>query len=151
VLIGAALALVLVTVNYSIVAKERLRVNGQLVYLELAPVDPRSLMQGDYMALRFDLAQRIEAASVEKGRREHATLAIGRNGVATLAEHLDAPGPRIRYRVRQGQVWLGTNAFFFEEGTADRYARARYGMFRIDPRSGDALLVGLADQNLQPL
>jgi len=39
---GAALALVLLAVDGSIVAKERIRRDGTLVYLELAPVDPRS-------------------------------------------------------------------------------------------------------------
>ena len=33
--------------------KETTILKGKLVYLELAPVDPRSLMQGDYMALYY--------------------------------------------------------------------------------------------------
>ena len=49
----------LVAVNGSIVAKERIKTHGERIYLELAPVDPRSLMQGDYMALRFALAESI--------------------------------------------------------------------------------------------
>jgi uncharacterized membrane-anchored protein len=152
ILIGAALALVLVAVNYSILAKERIRTQGQRIYLQLAPVDPRSLMQGDYMSLRFDIAERIEAArSLEMDYRDHAALVIAANGVATLNEPLDAPGPRIRYRLRQGRVWLGTNAYFFEEGTAGRYERARYGEFRLDAESGEAVLVGMADEDLKPL
>ena len=39
--------------NWSIAAKERLLVSGSTVYLELALVDPRSLMRGDYMALNY--------------------------------------------------------------------------------------------------
>jgi uncharacterized membrane-anchored protein len=152
VLIGAATALVLVAVNYSIVVKERIRTQGQRIYLQLAPVDPRSLMQGDYMALRFDLAERIEAARyLEKDNHEHAALIIAPNGVATLNERLDAPGPRIRYRIRHDRVWLGTNAYFFEEGSAGRYDRARYGEFRLDADSGEAVLVGMADENLNPM
>src|SRR5690606_17741733 len=54
--------LVLGVVNYAIHGKERVIRNGEVVFLELAPVDPRSLMQGDYMALRFQLAADIEAA-----------------------------------------------------------------------------------------
>jgi len=152
ILIGASLMLVLVAVNLSIVAKENIKTHGQRIYLPLAPVDPRSLMQGDYMALRFDLAARIEAARyIENNHGNHAALIIHSNGVATLDEALDAPGPRIRYRVRHGQVWLGTNAYFFEEGSAARYERARYGEFRLDPQSGEAVLVGMADENLKPL
>src|SRR5690606_9942359 len=52
--------LVLGAVNYAIYAKERVIRDGDVVFLELAPVDPRSLMQGDYMALRFRLADQIE-------------------------------------------------------------------------------------------
>lgn len=39
---------ILALVNASILDKEKLLSEGQVVYLELAPVDPRSLMQGDY-------------------------------------------------------------------------------------------------------
>ncbi|MET0346848.1 MAG: GDYXXLXY domain-containing protein [Casimicrobiaceae bacterium] len=44
---------------------------------------------------------------------------------------------------------LGTNAFFFEEGTGDRYAGARYGEFRVAP-DGEAILTGLRDGALTP-
>jgi uncharacterized membrane-anchored protein len=56
------LVLVLGVVNWSIYKKEQLLENGQIVYLPLAPVDPRSLMQGDYMALRFAIVSDIETA-----------------------------------------------------------------------------------------
>lgn len=48
--------LVLIAVNVSIYQREQLLQHGRFVLLELAPVDPRSLMQGDYMALRFEVA-----------------------------------------------------------------------------------------------
>ena len=47
---------VLVVVNWSIYDREQLLAEGRVVLLPLAPVDPRSLMQGDYMALRFAVA-----------------------------------------------------------------------------------------------
>jgi uncharacterized membrane-anchored protein len=46
-------------------------------------------------------------------------------------------------------VWLGTNAYFFEEGTAQQYEGARFGEFRVDRESGEAVLVGLADKALK--
>uniref|UniRef100_UPI00194032D6 GDYXXLXY domain-containing protein n=1 Tax=Bordetella pseudohinzii TaxID=1331258 RepID=UPI00194032D6 len=49
----AGLALVLAVCNITIYQREQLLAHGQVAILELAPVDPRSLMQGDYMALRF--------------------------------------------------------------------------------------------------
>ena len=48
--------LILAGVTAAISSKEQLLVTGRVVFLELAPVDPRSLMQGDYMALRFKAA-----------------------------------------------------------------------------------------------
>ena len=61
-LVLAGLALVLVAVNYGITRRERVLAEGRVLLLELAPVDPRSLMQGDYMLLRFAAAEAIQAA-----------------------------------------------------------------------------------------
>ena len=47
------LVIILAVINFSIYSKEQHLKQGDTVYLKLAPVDPRSLMQGDYMALRF--------------------------------------------------------------------------------------------------
>ena len=145
-LAAAAVALVLVAVNWKIVAKERIKTQGERILLELAPVDPRSLMQGDYMALRFSLARDI--ASDVAGS---VPLSIDANGVATRAIHEDPKSLRIRYRLRNREVWLGTNAYFFEEGTARRYEQARYGEFRVDRATGEAVLTGLRDEKFQPL
>jgi len=114
-LIAAAITLVLIAVNHSILAKERIKTTGERVYLALAPVDPRSLMQGDYMALRFEITTHISTdASGSAG------LLVEPNGLATFNPDQQAPGLRVRYRIRNGEVWLGTNAYFFEEGTARR-------------------------------
>ena len=69
VLIVLGALIVLASLNVSILGKERLKRDGQVTYLELAPRDPRSLMQGDYMALRFRLAQDIESTWAS-GRNE---------------------------------------------------------------------------------
>jgi len=152
VVIVAGALLVLAAVNYAIVGKERVIRSGETIYLELAPVDPRSLMQGDYMALRFRLSDHIEAV------RANSTLAPD---VRALPLSLDARRVAtrgygdgdlaIRFRIRNGRVWLGTNAYFFAEGTAARYAGARYGEFRVRRTDGEAVLVGLADENLNGL
>jgi uncharacterized membrane-anchored protein len=145
VLVIAATVLVLGVVNGTIVAKERLKQRGERIYLALAPVDPRSLMQGDYLALRFVLADQL--GNYAGGM---APLAVDTRGVATLGP--DAPGAlRLRYRMRNGRVWLGTNAYFFEEGALDRYAGAAFGEFRVDRESGEAILTGLRDKDLNPL
>jgi uncharacterized membrane-anchored protein len=146
VVIVAAVLLVLAAVNISILGKERIRDGGERILLELAPVDPRSLMQGDYMALRFTLANEIRSA--ESGT---VPVVLDANGVARLDREARPESLRLRYRIRQGQVWLGTNAYFFEEGTAERFAGARYGEFRVDRDSGEAVLVGMVSPEFKPL
>ena len=53
ILIIANLILLLGYFNWSVYQKEQTLKDGQLVLLQLAPVDPRSLMQGDYMRLNY--------------------------------------------------------------------------------------------------
>ena len=150
----AALLIVLAAVNYSIYGKEEIIRSGEVIYLELAPVDPRSLMQGDYMALRFRMTDEITSArsagTLEDNIRT-APLLLDDRRVATLGSANEAM-LRIRFQVlAYGLVWLGTNAYFFAEGTAERYATARFGEFRLDPVSGEAVLVGLRDADLNSL
>ncbi len=56
----------------------------------------------------------------------------------------------MRYRVREGRVKFATNAWFFQEGHAKHYERARYGEFRVAP-SGDMLLVNMLGEKLERL
>ncbi len=146
ILLVIGVVLVLGAVNWSILAKERIKANGERIYLALAPVDPRSLMQGDYMALRFAIADRIDSTASGS-----APLLVDSKGIAILNPDSATEGLRIRYRVRNGQIWLGTNAYFFEEGSAGSFTEARFGEFRVDRASGEAVLVGLADQDLRKL
>lgn len=58
----ATAILTLILINYAIWQKEAHIANGEVVNIELAPVDPRSLMQGDYMTLRYGIARQIRDA-----------------------------------------------------------------------------------------
>ena len=66
ILIITNLLLLLGYLNWSIYQKEQTLRDGQLVLFELAPVDPRSLMQGDYMSLRLFLG--AESFFFEEGQ-----------------------------------------------------------------------------------
>ena len=57
---------------------------------------------------------------------------------------------RIRYRIRNGQAKIATNAFFFAEGRGGDYAKARYGEFRVGA-DGEAILTRLRDASLAEL
>jgi uncharacterized membrane-anchored protein len=143
--------------NWTIWQRERQLAEGVVVLLELAPVDPRSLLQGDYMALRFKVEDEAFGA-----RARGEALADGRivvrpdvRGVAGFVRRDGgeplAPGEQLlRYRVRDDKVKFATNAFFFQEGQAKLYERARYGEFRATPR-GELLLTHLRDEALERL
>ena len=140
-------------VGWEVAGKEHLLANGEVLLLELAPRDPRSIMQGDYMTLQYAIGRDVAAA----GTRRTGTAVVRRDehGVARYL-HEDDGAPladgdlRLTYRVRHGQAEIGTNAYFFQEGTADLYDAARYGEVRVGP-DGTTLLVGLRDAEFRPL
>jgi uncharacterized membrane-anchored protein len=135
--------------------KETLIAHGRPIYVPLAPVDPRSLMQGDYMRLNFalpDAAARTDTGLL-RGQRPFVVARVDTRGVATLLR-LHAPGEalganelRIELSPKNGQWTLVTDAWFFREGEAERWQRARFGEFRVGA-DGRALLVGLRDERL---
>ena len=152
-LVGLA---ILAGAGWTVRERERQLAGGRLVLLELAPVDPRSLMQGDYMAVRFkaldDAFGRGRGLAVEDGR---LVLRVDSRGVGQYVrrdsgEPLAPDEIALRYRVRAGTPWLATNAFFFPEGQGKLYERARYGEARVSPK-GEVLLTGLRGPALEPL
>ncbi len=155
-LILAGLALTLLAVTGLVIQKELLLRDGRTVFLALAPVDPRSLIQGDYMTLRYAIADEVSRAANDKATDGHAVLVADDRAVATFRGVLDSSRPLaagellLRYRRRGSQVRLGAEAFFFQEGRADVFARAAYGELRVHP-SGNSVLVGLRDRDLIPL
>lgn len=136
--------------------RERVLAEGRIVLFELAPVDPRSLMQGDYMALRFvidDALPRREGGGGPLPRFAYLAVdAEGRARLAGVGEALPAPSAAVAVRVhmRDGAPSVGPNAFFFQEGRAEVFAQARWGEFRV-AADGTALLTHLRDEGLQRL
>ncbi len=143
-------------VNFGIYQRERLLTDGAVVLLRLSPVDPRSLVQGDYMRLNFEVADQAFRPAATAARADgRIVVRLDSNRIARFARFDDgrrpAPGEiALRYRIRGGQPNFATNAFFFEEGSADRYAGAAYGEFRVGP-GGDMILTGLRGPRLEPL
>ena len=54
------LIIVLAIANYTIIKYEDVLNNGKPIIVKLAPVDPRSLMQGDYMALNYEILMQFQ-------------------------------------------------------------------------------------------
>ncbi|MFT3757572.1 GDYXXLXY domain-containing protein [Thauera sp.] len=157
--IVASVALVLGVSLKAVLDREAVLAQGRAVLLELAPVDPRSLMQGDYMALSFAVDREVMDQWDERRARDlppaaYALLALdadGRGQLAGVSDVLPADGTvAMRIRWREGGPTVGPNAFFFQEGTAETYEAARWGEFRV-AADGSALLTHLRDEALQRL
>ena len=155
-IIFGGLALALLVPAGLVIQKEYVLANGRTVLLELAPRDPRSLMQGDYMVLDYAISRERSEDLAQRPRDGHLVLRLDEQGVGRFVRFDTpqtplAPGEfKLRYRVRQERVRLGAESFFFQEGHADRYERARYGELRV-AGSGASVLVGLRDEQRQPL
>lgn len=149
------LIILLVYFNFSVYKKEELLKNGQLVLLQLAPVDPRSLMQGDFMSLRYEISENFDEKDSPK--RGYCVVKIGSDGIARkvrfqkdltplkTGEHL------IEYR--SSDAWninIGAESFFFQEGEAEKYEKAKYGALKIDDK-GNSILFGLYDEKAKPI
>jgi len=162
------LVLVLGVANGGIWQREKLLANGKVVILELAPVDPRSLMQGDYMALNFAAGREVTRMRLGGERQDaddsimgyepdgYVLLTADARGVSQPVRiqsdarpHADNEVP-LRYRVRDNGVRIVTNAYFFPEGQASRYEVAKFGELRV-AENGEALLVRMLGEDLQPL
>jgi uncharacterized membrane-anchored protein len=149
--------LILLVVNTGVWQKEQLIKHGQTLFVALEPVDPRSLMQGDYMALRFlpdsfSVGQQSQQAQspraiFQRDTRQVGTLITPEN---QANQTLKTDEIAVDLVLKNGQYILVADAFFFKEGQGAYYEKAKFGEFRID-KKGKALLIGLRDADLKPL
>lgn len=150
VLVLGGLALALAVPAAVVVQKERLLAAGAPVLLELAPVDPRSLIQGDYMALDYAMSRQLADSVARWPRTGRLVVRRDSAGVARFVRRHDDGAPLaageqlLAYRTRDAQLRVGSDAFHFQEGDAPRYAGARYGELRV-AADGESVLVGLRD------
>lgn len=159
-LLLAALALVLAVAGTWVRSYERTLAEGRIVLFELAPVDPRSMMQGDFMALDFSVNRELQQSWVATGEEQrpppYALVGVDAEGRGTFLQFADSlPQPAadqlgVRLQFQHGMPHIGPDAFFFQEGTAERYESAAWGEFRV-AADGMVLLTGLRDERLEPL
>ena len=148
ILIIVNLILLLGYFNWSVYKKEQILKDGRLVLLQLVPVDPRSLMQGDYMRLNY---QEASSAPVDEqtATRGYAVLRTDSNQVGEIVrlqntlEPVNSDELVIKYKI---VLFLGAESFFFEEGQDTLYQKAVYGGLKVNDK-GQNLLVGLYDKD----
>lgn len=149
IILAINLLLVLVFFVLSVLSKEATLANSRQILVQLAPVDPRSLMQGDYMALNYSITGRIR----DNGGK-YVVVKVDDDNVATFVRQqndktLNDGELLLRWTTnKRGRISIGADNYFFQEGTGDKYAVAHYGLLRVDS-DGNCILVGLCDWHKQ--
>ncbi|MBO0321027.1 GDYXXLXY domain-containing protein [Muricauda sp. CAU 1633] len=135
----------------AVVQKEDIIDEGQLILLELAPVDPRSLMQGDYMQLNYMVSGDVIVNRIPK--RGYCVVTLDSDGVAKRDRFQKKNALKneneylIEYTVGEwNTVQIGAESYFFQEGEGEKYAEAKYGGVKVDEK-GNSVLVGLYDSD----
>jgi len=150
IVLAITVATVLLAINVEIAGKEQIVRNGTTVLLRIAPRDPRSLLQGDYMALRYTMAGAVASEAEQFEMNDGiAVIELGELNEARFVslykdQQLQDRQHLLRYRKRGDSVRLASDAYFFEEGSGQEYSTARFGEIRINT-NGDAVLIGLRD------
>ncbi|WP_455220511.1 GDYXXLXY domain-containing protein [Kaarinaea lacus] len=150
------LAVILLLANYLIFSKEYVLANGKIMLLELAPRDPRSILQGDYMVLRYRMAREIAQHSKILTGEGQVVVKLDDKNVAHYQRIYDVSTPPgdneylLFYRKRNGVVKIATDAFFFQEQQGKYYSAARYGEVHVS-NNGTAVLTGLRDRDFNKL
>ena len=141
------LVLVLLFFAFSVVQKETLIGKGTEVLLRLAPVDPRSMMQGDYMALNYQIFDKIGYDS----KSGYIVVTVGRDRIAEFVRLQSGKKVNdgeliIHYKRDLGRLTIGADNYFFQEGSAKKYEKAKYGLLKVDS-DGNSILVGLCNDD----
>ena len=156
---------------------QAIRSGGDALYLELAPVDPLSLFQGQYMTVNFALERESHdrgavpadgngdvLAVVELDGRKVGTV---REFVAKEQAEFSRQGLNEKYGIGSYallgvrliptphesttcRIEMWQKQFMFMENTEDLYDNARFGFFKVTA-DGQYQLVDLADEHLKLL
>lgn len=156
IVLAVAVIIILGVINVEIMKKEAIVANGATVLLRIAPRDPRSLLQGDYMALRYAMAATVAGKAKDALLTDGLVVVEFAEGdeVSFVAIYSGQPvtGTQqlLKFRRRGESVRLASDAFFFEEGQWETYQRARFGELKVSD-GGEAVLVGLRNEEFERL
>jgi len=148
------LILILGYFGFAVVNKEKLLSDGKLILLELAPKDPRSLLQGYYMQLNYKMSRDLPYNEIPK--RGYCVVRILPNGVGERVRLQTGKTPLndnewlIEYTNDRMRMNIGAESYFFQEGDVAKFENAKYGGIKVD-KKGNSILVGLFDVQLRQI
>ncbi len=145
--------------GYQTASSERLLTTGSVVKLELQPLDPRSLLQGDYVQLRYTISELPKAVSEDlddRGIEGRVEIVLARNDqgihefdrIYTSGETLGADEIVINGKKESyywNQITYGIENYFIPEGTGlEVEQNAHFAYVRIGS-NGNAMLERLSE------
>ena len=174
-LVGVFLIALLGAVNYKVQQFEDVLATGKPVVLKIAPADPRSLMQGDYMVLNYAILSEFQQSQFSSesnesnettgidelspsGKKAYILVHLDKNHVATLCEAQSeiptdfkhcTPNVYLPIRYKGWSPELPSQDYFFAEGKGEYYAQSEYAEYRF--KDGILLLARLLDKDLKGL
>lgn len=132
-------------------------------YIKTAPVDPRSLMQGDYMILNYVIANQAQNKMTEeylgvyqgyiKVRIEPKTRIAEFISIEKEKTPINEDELLIKFTRNSDNVNgvnIGVNSYMFQEGEAEKYSNAAYSEV-IYLKNNKLRLKNLVDENLNKL
>ncbi|MBQ3438004.1 MAG: GDYXXLXY domain-containing protein [Fusobacterium sp.] len=129
--------LVLALTLFSALKEENYK-NMDNFYLKLVPVDPRSLMQGDYMILNYEISENVMEKICESVNENHSFLKKGYivakiddNKIAQFVDVVKKPFETsefifIAFKYNGYDIKINADTFFFQEGEAETYQNAKF-------------------------
>ena len=134
--------------------REQIRQTGEWVVLQTVPVDPRSLLQGDYAILTYEIgvpgqvpnANPPLAKDLERGDRILVTLERQGDIWQATGYHRKHPRPGQLFITGiaddSGRLDFGIDTYFVPEGTGHVIERAQdvKVVVLVEPRRGDAVI-----------
>ena len=174
-LVGVFLIALLGAVNYKVQQFEDVLATGKPVVLKIAPADPRSLMQGDYMVLNYAILSELQQSQFSSesnesnettgidelspsGKKAYILVHLDKNHVATLCEAQSeiptdfkhcTPNVYLPIRYKGWLPELPSQDYFFAEGKGEYYAQSEYAEYRF--KDGILLLARLLDKDFKGL
>lgn len=146
------LLIILGLFNISVINKEKTLSDGTLILLKLAPVDPRSLMQGDFMRLRYDISQ--DEKQLDTLKKGYCIVQLNDHKVGSKIRIQTSSTPLydgeylIKFRSDDRNIIIGAESYLFQEGKAAKFEKAKYGGIKVDSK-GHGILIGLYNEAYQ--
>ncbi|MCA1030892.1 GDYXXLXY domain-containing protein [Bacillus timonensis] len=151
-LIAGVILLQLAFSSYQVSSNEYLIKNGKEIKLELAPVDPRSLLQGDYVILRYEIGQ-IELKDTHSSHPVYLLLKKDNDGIYRTLKVYTNKENALDVKLESDEaiiagtyngydnIVFGIESYFVKEGTGlDLQREAKYATVIVN-KKGDAILI----------